>query len=136
MKDRSLTIQCDVETKARDGVIVAHGGAAVGYTLYLKEGRVVFAVRQPAKEVVRITSPSAIGDKTLIEARLSADGTMKLSLDGKEVATGKSDGPLKRQPAEAFCLGHDDGQPVDDYDGKKLFQGTIRNLKVRTEAKN
>ena len=131
---KAITITCEVETKARDGVIVAHGGA-MGYTLYLKEGRAVFAVHQSGKDIVRITSPSAIGDKVAIEARLAADGAMTLALDGSQVASGKADGALVRQPVENFCVGHDDAKTVDDYDGKKLFQGRISNLKVRTEVK-
>jgi hypothetical protein len=60
---------------------------------------------------------------------------MTLAVAGKQVATGKTDGALNRQPVESFCVGHDDAKPVDNYDGKKSFQGVIRNLKVSTEAK-
>ena len=95
----------------------------------------MFAVHQQAKDIVRITSPSAIGEKATIEARLAADGAMTLALNGKQVASGKADGTLVRQPVENFCVGHDDAKTVDDYDGKKLFQGTILNLKVSTDAK-
>src|SRR5262249_36797919 len=134
-KGQPLTITCEVVPKVGDGVIVAQGGAAAGYALYLKEGRVVFAVRQPGKDIVRITSPKTIGQKSVIEARLAVNGALTLTLDGKQVAAGKTDGPLGRQPAESFCVGHDDGQPVDAYDGKKMFLGVIRNLKVSTETK-
>jgi len=103
-------------------------------SLYLKEGRVVFAVHQSGQDIVRITSATAVGDKTLVEARLAADGAMTLILDGKTAATGKINGPLNRQPVEAFCVGHDDAVAVDDYDGKKMFEGAIRNLKVSTGA--
>ena len=109
---------------------VAHGGATVGYSLYLKGGRAVFALHQPGKEVVRITSPDAIPAKAAIDARIAADGAMTLSLDGKQVARGKADGTLGKQPAESFCVGHDDKVTVDDYDGKAQFKGAIRNLKI------
>ena len=107
-----------------------HGGSAIGYTLYLKEGRVVFAVHSSGKEITRVASPGEITAKTAIEAHLAADGAMTLALDGRQVAAGKAAGPLGHQPAEAFCVGHDDAVPVDNYDGKKLFQGTIDHLKV------
>ncbi|NBV22760.1 MAG: hypothetical protein EBS05_12705 [Proteobacteria bacterium] len=132
---KPLTITCEVETKAREGVIVAHGGVAVGYALYLKEGHPVFAVHQGGKDIVRITSPNALEGPATLEARLASDGTMTLLIAGKTVTTGKIDGPLNRQPAEAFCVGHDDLKTVDDYDGKKLFAGTVRNLKVNTDGK-
>ena len=127
---RPLTISCQVETKSPDGVIVAHGGANIGYALYLKRGHAVFAVHQPRKDIVRLTSPDAVSGKTGIEARVAADGAMTLALDGKTVASGKSDGPFGRQPVESFCVGHDDKATVDEYDGKAQFNGTIRNLKI------
>jgi hypothetical protein len=33
---------------------------------------------------------------------------------------------------ESFCVGHDDAKPVDAYDGKLLFQGSIRNIHIST----
>jgi hypothetical protein len=133
VQGRALTIQCEVETKGADGVIVAHGGSAVGYALYLKQGHATFVVHQGGREITRISSPAALGAKVQIEARLAVDGAMTLSIDGQSIATGKTDGPLNRQPAEAFCVGHDDGRPVDDgYDGKKMYEGAIRGLKVST----
>jgi len=135
VQGRALTIACEVETKARDGVLVAHGGAAVGYALYLKAGRAVFAVHQADREIVRLTSPAALGDRAKLEARLAADGALSLLVDGQQVAAGKISGPLNRQPVEPFCVGHDSAVPVDAYDGAKLFAGAIRGLQVSTEAR-
>ena len=125
-----ITITCEVEPKGHDGVIVAHGGTAVGYTLYLKEGRAIFAVHAAGNNIARVASPSAIGAKAILQANLGKGGTITHSVDGKEVATGKAGGLINRQPQESFCVGHDDGKPVDDYDGTAVFQGGIANLKV------
>jgi arylsulfatase A-like enzyme len=127
---KPLTITCEIETQARDGVIVAHGGANIGYTPYIKEGHAIFAVHQPKKDIVRLTSPDVIGAKASIEVRIAADGTMTLALDSKQVASDRIDGPLGKQPAENFCVGHDDKVTVDDYDGKAQFKGAIRDLKI------
>ena len=132
---KTITITCEVETKARNGVIVAHGGV-MGYTLYLNESHVVFAVHLPSKEAVRATSPSTITGKTSIEARLGADGAMTLSLDGKQVASGNAGGPLPRQPAENFCVGHDDKVTVDHYDGKARLQAVVSHLRVQAGDSN
>lgn len=133
--NRTVTIACEVETPARNGVILAHGGVSVGYALYLEAGHVVFAVRTAQDKITRITSPAEIGAKVAIEARYAAHGAMTLLLDGQQVAKGKAPGLLVHQPAEAFCVGHDDKQPVDGhegYDGSKQFEGSIRGLKVTT----
>lgn len=129
-----LTITCDVETRATNGLIVAHGGIGVGYALYLKEGHAVFAVRQPGGAITRITSKDALSGKTAFKVRLAADGTMTLSANNQIVASGRTTGLLGRQPREDFCVGHDNKQTVDDYDGTTLFQGTILNLKLSTKA--
>ena len=130
-----ITITCEVKTQASDGVIVAHGGIGVGYTLYMKDSHLVFAVRRSADEITRITSPAAIHGYAKIEARLAADGAMTLSIDGAQAASAKAGGVLGKQPAEKFCIGHDDAQTVDEYDGRKLFQGSISNLHISTGAK-
>lgn len=131
---RPLAIGCEVTTSATSGVLLAHGGASVGYTLYLKEGRVVFAVRRTGAEITRITSAEALLGKASIAAHLAADGTMTLSVNGHLAAHGKTDGLLPRQPAEDFCLGHDNQITVDAYDGKPLLQGTIQNLNISANA--
>ena len=131
---RPITISCELTTTARDGVVVSHGGSAVGYTLYLKAGHAVFAVHSVGKEITRITSVEPLGKTTRLEARLAADGTMTLLLDGKPAASGRAAGVLHRQPQEDFCVGHDAGKTVDDYDGKTMLQGTIKHLTIGTAA--
>jgi hypothetical protein len=37
---------------------------------------------------------------------------------------------VPRQPAENFCVGHDDGQPVADHGRPRPFRGTITDLAV------
>ena len=129
---KPLSITCDVETKTRDGVFVSHGGASVGYALYLKDGHVVFALHNPNHETVRITSTETLPEKAHIEAHIGTDGAMTLTLDGKPAGSAKADGALGKQPVENFCVGHDDKVTVDNYDGKTLFSGSIRNLKIGT----
>ncbi len=128
-----ISITCQVEPKAANGVIVAHGGTAVGYSLYAKEDRLVFAVRRDRNNITRITSKELPAGRIAVEARLREDGTMTLLVDGNSVATGKAGGLLEQQPMEAFCVGHDDRMPLDSsYDGKPKFAGSIEHLRVTT----
>jgi len=126
-----IAITCRIEPKASGGIVVAQGGSAVGYALYLKDNRLVFAVRQSASDIVRIASADLPAGRIAVEARLAGDGTMTLSIDGKPAATGKA-GLLDRQPMEDFCVGHDNRVSLDDYDGKAMFSGSIDELKVVT----
>jgi arylsulfatase A-like enzyme len=128
---RAFTVSVTVETAQRDAAIVAQGGL-IGHALYLKGGRVAFAVRHGADEVVEILSPAEVKGSFTATASLAADGAMKLVVAGQEAATGKVKGVLPRQPAEDFCIGHDNGKPVGLYGKLIALQGVISGLSVTT----
>jgi len=128
---KAFTVSVAVETAQRDAVIVAQGGL-IGHALYLKGGRVAFAVRHGADEVVEILSAAEVKGAFTVNASLGADGTMKLAVAGQEAVTGKAKGLLPRQPAEDFCVGHDNGKPVGLYGKVIALQGTVSGLTVTT----
>ena len=128
---KAFTISVTVETAQRDAVIVAQGGL-IGHALYLKGGRVAFAVRHGADEVVEILSPAEVKGSFAVTASLAADGAMKLVVAGQEAVTGKAKGLLPRQPAEDFCVGHDNGKPVGVYGKFIALQGAVSGLNVTT----
>lgn len=130
--DKAITISVEVEPTSRDGVIVAQGGDSSGYALHLRQGKPVFTVRE-RRRPISILAAKAPAGRFRLEARLARDGAMTLLVDGKPAASGKAPGLIAVQPAEDFCVGHDNGRPVGDYDGKALFQGVIANLKVTAE---
>jgi len=128
---KAFTVTVTVDTAQRDAVIVAQGGL-IGHALYLKAGRVAFAVRHGADEVVEILSPAEVKGSFTVTASLAGDGTMKLVVAGQDAATGKAKGALPRQPAEDFCVGHDNGKPVGLYGKLTVLQGAISGLSVTT----
>lgn len=128
---RAFTVSVTVETTQRDAVILAQGGL-IGHALYLKGGRVAFAVRHGADEVVEILSPAEVKGSFVVTASLAADGAMKLSVVGQDAVTGKAKGALPRQPAEDFCVGHDNGKAVGLYGKLIVLQGTVSGLSVTT----
>lgn len=128
---KAFVVTATVETAQRDAVILAQGGL-IGHALYLKGGRVAFAVRHGADEVVEILSPAEVKGSFTATASLAADGTMKLVVVGQEAVGGKAKGLLPRQPAEDFCIGHDNGKPVGLYGKLIALQGMISGLSVTT----
>ncbi len=126
---QAFAVSFTVETAQRDAVIVAQGGL-IGYAVYLKGGRVAFAVRHGADEVVEIVAPAEAKGAVAVTARLEADGAMKLGVTGQAPVTGKAKGLLPRQPAEDFCVGHDNGKPVGLYGQAVDLQGTLSGLSV------
>ena len=128
---KAFTVAVTVESAQRDAVILAQGGL-IGHALYLKAGRVVFAVRHGADEVVEVVSPAEAKGAVAITASLAADGAMRLVVAGQDAVTGKAKGVLPRQPAEDFCVGHDNGKPVGLYGELRPLQGVVSGLAVTT----
>ena len=128
---RAFTVSVTVDTAQRDAVIVAQGGL-IGHALYLKGGRVAFAVRHGADEVVEILSPAEVKGPFVVTASLAADGAMKLSVVGQDAVSGMAKGALPRQPAEDFCVGHDTAKAVGLYGKLIVLQGTVSGLSVTT----
>ena len=128
---KAFAVSITVETAQRDAVIVAQGGL-IGHALYLKGGRVAFAVRHGADEVVEILSPTEVKGSFAVTASLAADGAMKLVVAGQDAVSGKAKGLLPRQPAEDFCVGHDNGKPVGLYGKVIALQGAVSGLSVTT----
>ena len=63
---------------------------------------------------------------------IAADGAMKLVVAGQDAVSGKAKGALPRQPAEDFCVGHDNGRPVGLNGELKPLQGAVSGLAVTT----
>ncbi len=128
---KAFTISCTVEPaegKAGEGVIVAHGGSAIGYSLYVKDNFVVFATRQGNDTVGRVAVPVGKGGSMSIRAGLSKDGTLSLAVNAGETAKAKSPGLLKNHPQEDLSIGHDDRNPVDPESPTKPFIGLLMSL--------
>ena len=126
---KGFEIRCTIEGEKPSGVIVSHGGSAVGYSLYVTpEGELVFALRHASADVVRVKRKIVGRDPCSFTARLAKDGTLSLALNGGEAATAPSAGVLKRQPQEDLCIGHDANNPVDENAPGGTFRGTIASI--------
>jgi arylsulfatase A-like enzyme len=127
---KPFTLTCRIETDLPNTVIVAQGGNAAGYALHLNDRRVAFAVRTGTGDAVTEIHSDPIAGSVQITATLGQDGTMSLMVGEQAVVTGKAPGLIPRQPKEALCLGHDNGQPVAKYAKGEPFRGKITDLKV------
>ena len=130
--NKPFTVKFKFETEQKNAVLVAQGGISWGYSVYLKDGHVVFAVRTARDSLTEICSPVPVSGSVTVQASLAAGGAMILSLDGKEVAAGKSDGIISSQPAEDFCVGFDNKMAVANYPECALLGGTLTDLEVIT----
>ncbi len=129
IKGRAISITAKVEgISAADGVIVAQGGTADGFALYVKDGKLVFATRRAGKLAV-VTSRQALPASVKeISARLAKQGAITLWAAGQQIGQGESTGALPRMPIDGLQVGRDDGGAVGDYRSPSATKGKIISL--------
>lgn len=135
---KPFEIEAKISGENLEGVIVSHGGSSVGYSLYAKAGKIVFAIRVSNDEVRRVSIPWENSPQQL-SARVTKEGIMKLMtpvdvrvVEGTISGSGKI---IKNHPQEELCIGHDAKNPVDPESPKGKFNGKIEALKVEVEKK-
>ncbi len=132
---RPLKVEATVNAGERSrGVIVAQGGSAFGYALFLDEtSRPVFAKRDGGKLSV-VRGPTTMGGKHRIGGSIAHDGEMILSVDGTTIGRKKGPGPISMMPADGLQVGSDAGGAVGNYQTPNPFSGTIESVIVELEA--
>jgi arylsulfatase A len=134
--DRPLDISADVDATGQDGVLVAQGGGANGYAVYVKDGKLAFSVRE-ATYLTTIVAKDPLGSgHFLVHAKLAPDGALALLVDGKQVADGKAGGLIPRQPRAAFTVGKAGNGAVADYADSTSVNEKVSNVEVKTVAAN
>lgn len=126
--NKALTISCDVTSAAPDGVILAQGGRQDGYSLWLRDGKLVFTVRVDEKPV-SIETKAPTGHFT-VTAKLNRDATMDLAVNGKVAANGRAAGLIPVEPKDALSIGEDARSAVGEYSSPNSLDGKIENVRV------
>lgn len=143
VKNTSFEVIADVTVDDNaEGAIIAQGGSFGGWTLYLKQGRPVYAHNYLALDtyVAEATDAVEAGDHE-IRLRFAYDGggagkggTATLLVDGAEVGSGR----VERTIPSLFSfddwldVGEDSGEPVvRDYAERGApFRGTIHKVTI------
>jgi arylsulfatase A-like enzyme len=129
--NHALAVTAEIDPATPNGVIVAQGGPAHGYTLYLQDGKLAFGVRV-SRQLTVVTSNRPIPKgKTRVEAQLAADGRITLLASGTKVAEGQAPGLIAAQPARGLSVGSDLGT-IGDYTGPNTLRGTIEQVTVKS----
>jgi hypothetical protein len=128
---KTLEITAEIDPAGSDGVIVTQGGGNRGYAIYLKEGKITFAVRRGGT-LTTISAKKPIGSGHFtVKATLGAGGAMSLFVDGKEVAEGKAGGLIGQQPNGGLWVGDSGRGAVGDYSAPNPFKGKVANVRVK-----
>ena len=130
----TVRVTAEVTSDGKDGVVVAQGGAAMGYSLHITDGRPVWDVR------IRDGLFSATGGQPLpkgrvkLAAEITMDGRMTLKVDDKVVATAKASSSFPVEPLDGLEVGLDDKGNVGNYQGQFKFGGVIHSAMVEVQT--
>jgi arylsulfatase len=136
VRSRSYRIVAEVEIPGdgADGVLVAHGDATSGYTLYVDNRHLVHDLNVGGTHhVVRSDRPVEPGRRDLGFRMERADGigTGTLSIDGVDVGSMETDHSFFTLISfSGLDIGLDRGSPVGLYDAPFSFTGTLRRVVV------
>jgi arylsulfatase len=140
-KNTSHTIKAtiDVPRGGADGVLVAEGGAAGGFALYIKHGRPVYEYNYFAHERYRVASgevlasgPAAVRVDFNYDGGIGAGATAALFINDRKVGEARLDKTCPgRFGSESLDVGVDHGSPVsEDYQPPFAFSGIIKKVEI------
>ncbi|MBT4512387.1 MAG: hypothetical protein HOC20_09300, partial [Chloroflexi bacterium] len=110
---------------------LAHGGTAVGYSLYLDGGELVFAVATGKNHLERVKAP-APGGKFGFAAGMDEKGHLFVQIGNNEAVRSQTGGHwITKRAAEDLSVGFDHGNPVDPKAPKGEFRGKLVKLEVK-----
>jgi hypothetical protein len=98
----------------------------------LENGRPVFSVRI-AGEAFSAKATEVPAGRFSLQAVLAKDGAMRLSVNGREAATGKASGLIPVQPQDELSIGEDTKSAVGNYIPPHPLSGKVENVKIVAE---
>jgi arylsulfatase A-like enzyme len=140
----SITAEVTVPPQGAEGVLMARGSWFGGWSFYLKDGRPVAYETNSTQphDQWKVASDAAVApgraviryDFAYDGGGLGKGGVMHISIDGKEVASGRIERTIVSSigtGGEAFDVGQDTGVPVtEDYKATGRFTGQIDRVTV------
>lgn len=143
-KSHRITAEFEVPASGVEGVIVCCGGGSGGYSLFVKDGRLVYENNFFARrrDVIRSSEPLPTGPVTAVFDYVQQGkgwgegGAARLSVNGKVVgeATFAQVAPVRFSATETFDIGEDRGAPVSDqYQGPFKFTGDLKQVVIEID---
>lgn len=112
-----------------EGVLIAQGNNTNGYSLYIHQDALHFAVAQDEKLTILSSKKDLPEDQFIIDASLIEDGTMRLLINGDEIGRGKTAGLFGEalSPTRVRVGQNDSRNVVGKYEGTWWFGGRLSN---------
>ncbi len=127
---KAITVEAWVSPVRPNGVIVARGGPAEGFALTIQQGKPMFSIRANS-ELATVEGPQRIiGGWHHVVGVVTDKKEMRLYVDGRRVADGKTSSLLTKDPAQGLEIGADAGGAVGTYESPNGFSGVIDEVRL------
>jgi arylsulfatase len=125
---RGFTITASFNNNgAKDGVLVAQGGTAHGYALFLADGKLCFMVRSSTGAATATATLSRNGTHKAV-AHFDGKKGLSLTLDDQPETSATARGPVNTMPVDGLDIGADNGGAVGPYSTPNKFTGRIESM--------
>lgn len=129
----SVKVVADVTPDGTDGAIVAQGGSANGFAIFIQNGKLNVSFRVRGEET-RVTSSVAIpSGRTKVGATLGSDGKVTLTIGDNMVGSGQAASTIPNQPGDGLEVGQDVKSPVGPYEAPFAWSGTVHEVTVTVD---
>ena len=127
---KAFEVEVQLE-KQGDGILVAQGGDAHGWNLFMNKGFAQFTVRLGGK-VEKVKASEKLGSKELrLSAKLDSKGMVNLYSGDRKIGSGPVSGLVKEMPADGLQVGRDEGGMVGGDKESFAFDGKIRKVRIK-----
>ena len=128
---KPMVVGAWVNPAADSGVILAQGGASMGFTLYLKQGIPHFGMRVGGRLYETKSAGKVMaGVWTHVAGRLDRQGQIQVLVNGKASGPSTKSKFITGKPADPLTLGADTGSMVNDYPAGNNFKGLIEDARI------
>ncbi len=134
VRSRTYTIEADVRVDGptTEGVLIAHGDMTCGYSLYVKDGRLVHDLNVGGlHQIVTSDRPIPAGNRRLgfRMRRNKGKGTGTLLIDGEPAGSLETEfGFISFISWSGLDIGRDRSSPVSHYEAPFAFTGQLRKV--------
>ena len=127
--NRAFTIEAALDHQSEEGVIIAQGGTVVGYTLFVKEGKLHFGIRKDRTYSGISSSKPLPPGKIKLQLKLSKKGMVSVNVNGKPFMSG-SLSLVPNMPHEGVGAGLDANGNAGPYKGDFPYGGTLKEVRI------
>jgi arylsulfatase len=140
-RSHSITAEVEIPEGGAEGVLLAHGSWFAGYSLYVKDRRLIYVHNYLGLAEYRIVSTEELpAGKAMLRFRFTRTGEHRgrgeLFVDDRLVGAGEIPHTVPaviETSGEGLCCGYDSGLPVSaDYQAPFRFTGHIVQVVVET----